>query len=100
MKKLVSMVLALTFVVSLGFVSAAMAGDTKAKGTVVSVNKDEATLVFCPEGTKDEVSVKADDPKQLAGLDKGDSVKIEYDADAGTASKIKKQRKITVPVGC
>jgi len=101
MRKLVGIMLAVTFVFSLVAVSnVAMANDVKTKGTVVSVDKDAATLVFCPEGTKDNVTVKAEDPKQLAGLGEGDGVKVQYDADSGVASRIKKERHITVPVGC
>ncbi|HLB24724.1 MAG TPA: hypothetical protein VJM83_00200 [Nitrospirota bacterium] len=89
---LCSMMFVFTFILS-----GVCIAETKAKGTLKAVDAAKGTVVFCPEGTKDELSMKAD-KEMLKGVKAGDKVNVTYDKD--TISKMKKMRDVKVPVGC
>jgi hypothetical protein len=99
MKKILSTVLAVCFVAA--FVTAAFAAETKAAGTIKSVDAAKGTVVFCAEGTKDEIPVKvsADLMKKVKA---GEKVTLVYEKKGAdnVASKIMKSRGAKVPVGC
>jgi len=102
MKKALLLVSAFVFAVSLlGVGTVSFAGDkVKETGTLKSMDAKKGEMVFCPKGTKDEIAMKAD-PAEIKDLSAGDSVMVEYEkGDVNTVIRIKKQRKITVPVGC
>jgi len=95
MKKILVSLVAVFFVATL--VTAAFAAETKQVGTIKSVDAAKGTVVFCPEGTKDELTIKvsADLMKKAKA---GEKVKMVYDNNV--ASKIVKARGGKVPVGC
>lgn len=100
MKRMLLAMVSVFFVVSMFAVGVACAEEVKAKGTLKSVDAAKGMVVFCPEGTKDEVSIKvtADDVK---GMKDGEKVTITYDkGKENVAKKIKKARDVKVPVGC
>ncbi len=102
MKKVLIAVSAFLFAVSLfGVGTVSFAGEkVKEKGTIKSMDVEKGEIVFCPEGTKDEIPIKID-PADLKGIEAGDSVMVQYEkGDVNEATRIKKERKITVPVGC
>lgn len=78
-------------------VSSAFAAETKASGTVKSVDAAKGTVVFCPAGTTKDIPLKGD-KEMLKDIKAGDKVNVSYEKD--TLSKIKKARGIKVPVGC
>jgi hypothetical protein len=101
MKRMVIAVAAFLFTLSLAAVGVSYAGETvKEKGTIKAIDVKKGEIVFCPAGTKDEVPIKvgADDIKGLAA---GDSVTVQYEkGDTNVAERVKKERKMKVPVGC
>jgi len=102
MKKALLLVSAFLFAVSLlGVGTVSFAGDTvKQTGKIVSMDAAKGDMVFCPKGTKDEIPMKAD-ASELKGLKAGDAIMVQYETgDVNTVTRIKKQRTITVPVGC
>jgi len=95
MKKLFSLFIVSLFVVSF-VATAAFAAETKS-GTIKSLDAAKGTIEFCPAGAKEAVTLKAN--KEVLGSFKAkDKVKVTY--DAGTATKILKDRGAKVPVGC
>jgi len=75
--------------------------DNKVKGTVVSVDLKKGVLVFVPLWTEERVSVTAEHKDDLKGLEEGDGVRVLYkEGDMRVATRIKKVRAITLPVGC
>lgn len=90
---LVTLLLAVAFTAGVSF-----AADTKAMGTVKSVDAAKGTIVFCPSGTKEDITMKAD-KEMLKGVKAGDKVNIEYSADK-TVKTMRKARGGKVPVGC
>jgi hypothetical protein len=102
MKKALLLVSALLFAVSLLSIgTTSFAGDkVKETGTMKSMDAKTGDMVFCPKGTKDEVSMKAD-PADIKGLKAGDKVMVEYEkGKVNTVIRIKKSRTIVVPTGC
>ena len=96
MRKIVLAVVTLLFAFSVAGV--ALAADTKAMGTIKSVDAAKGTMVFCPSGTKEDITMKVD--KEMAKTVKaGDKVNIEYSADK-TIKTMRKARGGKVPVGC
>jgi hypothetical protein len=96
MKKFFSLLIVSLFVVSFVATAAFAAAETKS-GTIKSVDAAKGTMVFCPAGTKDEITLKAD--KATMGSFKAKD-KVKVTMDAGVASKIVKDRGAKVPVGC
>jgi hypothetical protein len=97
MRRIISLLIVSLFVVSFMATVAFAAAETKA-GTLKAVDTAKGTIVFCPVGTKDEITLKAS--KEVIGSFKGrDRVKVTM--DAGTATKIVKERGAIVPKpGC
>lgn len=96
MRKFFSLLIVSLFVVSFVATAAFAAAETKA-GTIKSVDAAKGTIVFCPAGTKEDVTLKAS--KEVMGSFKAKD-KVKVTMDAGTASKIVKDRGAKVPVGC
>lgn len=102
MKKVLIAVSAFLFAISLFSAgTVAFAGEkVKEKGTIKSMDTAKGEIMFCPAGTTDEIPIKVD-PADLKGIEAGDSVMVQYEkGEVNTASRIKKEKKIVVPVGC
>ena len=79
MKKVLAVLVVAILVVSLA--SLAFAADMgMAKGTIKSVVAKTGTVVFCPEGGKDE-TLKADKSVDLSKLKAGDKVEASVEKD-------------------
>ena len=96
MRKFFSLLIVSLFVVSFVATAAFAAAETKA-GTLKAVDAAKGTIEFCPAGSKDSVTLKAD--KAVVGSFKAKD-KVKVTMDGGTASKIVKDRGAKVPVGC
>ena len=71
MKKIAAVVVAVVLVVALG--SLAFAAESK-KGTIKSVDAKKHTVVFCPEGTTTDMTLKAGKDVDLSKVKAGDKV--------------------------
>ncbi len=79
------------------------AGMSMEKGTIKSVDAKAGTVVFCPESTNKDVTLKADKSVDLGKVKAGDKVEVSIEKDmlkhvmaapAGAAPAKK------APVGC
>lgn len=102
MKKVVLAVAAFVFALSLLSVGTiATAGDSvKANGKIVSMDAAKGEMVFCAEGTKDNVTIKMDSA-ELKKFKAGDAVMVQYKPGTpNMGERMKKARSATMPVGC
>lgn len=91
-------VIAVLTVVVLVVVMASVVFAADAKGTIKSVDAKAGTVVFCPEGGKDE-TLKADKSVDLGKLKAGD--KVEATVDGGMLKGVKAAAAAKkAPVGC
>jgi putative cell wall-binding protein len=95
MKRFAAILISLVVIISLAAV--AFAADTQ-KGTIKSVDPKAGTITFCPEGTTDNVTLKADKSIDLSKV-KPDT-KAEVTVDKDTVKGIKELKKPKPAVGC
>ena len=99
MRKFLQLMILSLFIVSF-IATAAFAVDLTKTGTLKSIDTKKGTIVFCPDGTKDEIKLKAS-KKMLKGLQGNEKVSITYDAGkAKSITKVKTRSGVKVPVGC
>lgn len=79
MKKIVAVLTMVVLVVALG--SFVFAAEAK-KGTIKGVDVKAGTVVFCPEGSKDDMTLKADKSVDLNKVKVGDKVEVSVEKDA------------------
>jgi hypothetical protein len=84
MKKIAVVAAAVVLVVALA--SMAFAADMK-MGTIKSVDAKKGTVVFCPEGTKTDMKLKADKSVDLSTVKAGDKVEASIDKHMLTGLK-------------
>jgi len=96
MKKVAAVLVVVVLAVSL--VSLAFAAETK-MGTIKSVDAKAGTIIFCPEGTTADMTLKADKGVDL-GKVKADT-KAEIMVEKGTVKEIKEMKaQPKAAVGC
>jgi len=78
MKKVAAVLVVVVMVVSL--VSLVFAAEAK-KGTIKSVDAKNGTVVFCPEGTNNDMTLKADKAVDLSKVKAGEKVEVSVDKD-------------------
>ncbi|MBI5191444.1 MAG: hypothetical protein HZA22_12350 [Nitrospirae bacterium] len=100
MKKVLVSFAAALFVVAFVATGVSFAAGKKITGKVVSIDSAKGSIVVCPNGAKDNMTLKADaDMIKQKMIKAGNVVDITLDdADATMVKKIKKAA--TVPVGC
>jgi hypothetical protein len=76
MRKLTAVLAAAIMVVALG--SLVFAAEMQ-KGTIKSVDAKTGTVVFCPEGTNTDVTLKADDSVDVKSVKVGEKVEVTVD---------------------
>ncbi|MGA2193294.1 MAG: hypothetical protein ABSG42_07985 [Nitrospirota bacterium] len=94
MKKALLSLMTALFIFSIA-VSSAFA-DTKTQGTLKAIDTAKGTVVFCPKGTKKDITLKAGSDL-TQGYKAGDNVILTYDKD--TVKQIRKMM-TKIPVGC
>ncbi len=95
MKKVAYVLASLLLIVSLasfGF------GAESQKGTIKGVDAGTGTITFCPEGTNQDVKLKADKSLDLTRI-KPDT-KAEITVDKDTVKDVKELKKPKAAVGC
>ncbi len=100
MKKVAAVLTVVVLVVVLG--SLAFAAGAQ-KGTIKSVDAKAGTVVFCPEGTTTDMTLKADKSVDLSKVKAGD--KVEVSVEKNTLKSVKAEAaapaaKPKAPVGC
>ena len=102
MKKFILLLVTAVFVLSFASMGAAAGKkqavpDERKAGTITAVDAKAGTMVFCPEGTKNKMTLKAD-KAQLAKFKPGAKVVVMVNGD--TATTIAVNRGAKIPVGC
>jgi len=106
MKKVTAVLAVVILVVALG--SLAFAAEAK-KGTIKSVDAKAGTVVFCPEGTTTDMTLKAGKHVDLRKVKAGDKVEASIEkemlmhvkeAPAASAAPAEPAAKPKAPVGC
>ena len=101
MKKFILLLVTALFVLSFASMSVAAgkqaAPDERKSGTITAINAKAGTFVFCPEGTKEKMTLKGD-KGQLARFKPGAKVVVMVKGD--TATTIAVNRGARIPVGC
>ncbi len=99
MKKIVAVLAVVVLVVSMASLVFAAGME---KGTIKSVDAKTGTVVFCPEGTNKDMTLKADKSVDLSKVKAGDKVEASIEKDtlkhvmtAPASAPAKK-----APVGC
>lgn len=100
MRKVLSLMLAMAFVVSLFSAQEAFAGKNRKSGTVKAIDEAGSTATFMFEGDKDTVTL-AVDMDDFKTIKVGDNVRVDFDDSACTIiGRVKKEREVKIPVGC
>jgi cold shock CspA family protein len=97
MRKLTAVLAAAIMVVALG--SLVFAAEMQ-KGTIKSVDAKTGTVVFCPEGTNTDVTLKADDSVDVKSVKVGEKVEVTVDKNVLKGVKAAPMMKHSAPVGC
>jgi Cu/Ag efflux protein CusF len=95
MKKITAVLAAAVLVVAMA--SMVFAADMK-KGSIKGVDTKAGTVVFCPEGTTAEMTLKADKAVDLSKVKVGDKVEVSVEKDM--MKSMKPAAKPKAAVGC
>jgi Cu/Ag efflux protein CusF len=95
MKKIAAVLAAAVLVVAMA--SMVFAADMK-KGSIKGVDAKMGTVVFCPEGTTTEMTLKADKAVDLSKVKVGDKVEVSVEKDM--MKSMKPAAKPKAAVGC
>jgi len=95
MNRLTAVLISVVLIVVLA--SIASAAETQ-KGTIKAVDSNAGTITFCQEGTRDNITLRADKSIDLSKV-KPDT-KAEVTLDKDTVKDIKEMKKPKAAVGC
>ena len=100
MKKVIAVLAMAVLVVALG--SLAFAAEAK-MGTIKSIDAKKHTVVFCPEGTTTDMTLKADKSVDLSKVKAGEKVEVSVEKNALKSVKTEAAApaaKPKAPMGC
>jgi len=99
MKKVTAVLAVVILVAALG--SLAFAAEAK-KGTIKSVDAKAGTVVFCPEGTTTDMTLKADKSVDLSQVKAGEKVEVSVEKNALKSVKAEAAAPAAkkAPMGC
>ncbi len=97
MKQAAAVLAVLALVVALSATGLALAAEMQ-KGTITGVDLKAGTISFCPEGTSEDLTLKADTGVDLSKVKPDMKAQITRDKDRVT--EIKEMKKPRAAVGC
>lgn len=99
MKKVAAVLAVMALVVSL---TSLVFGAEAKQGTIKSIDANKGTVVFCPEGTNTDMTLKADKSVDLSKVKAGDKVEVSVEKDTMKAVKAAAApaAKPKAPMGC
>lgn len=97
-KRMITLIMVLAFALSLAGI--AYAGENM-KGTIKGIDAENRTIVFCPAGTTDDITMSVADTVDLSKFKVDSKVKIYVEGEKGSQMiKGMKPDKRKVIVGC